>query len=483
LGAAWRLKESIVTDLLEPDIVTENGQSPLSLGTAAARNLATTTKSVPQMQGITSRWLLRLLPWVQASGGVYRVNRRLSYLLGDGRVTFTNVGAEVRVIPQELRELPLLREFDDDEVLAAMAERFVQREYEPGAAIVEIGQPADQIFLIAHGKVNKIGTGKYGDDTVLQSLADGDHFTYRAIVESGDTWDFTARAVTRCTVLALSQQDFDELVERSDALRAHIEHFLANSARPHNPQGEAAIEVASGHDGEPDLPGTFVDYETSPREYELSVAQTVLRVHSRVADLYNEPMNQVEQQLRLTIEALRERQEHEMVNNRAFGLLHNADFSQRISTRTGPPTPDDMDELLAVVWKEPAFFLAHPRTIAAFGRECTRRGVYPQSVDIGGHMVPAWRGIPLFPSNKIPVTDTRTSSVLLLRTGEESQGVIGLHQTGIPDEYQPGLSVRFMNINEKAIISYLVSTYYSVAVLVPDALGVLENVELGRTDD
>ncbi|MGH3793197.1 MAG: Crp/Fnr family transcriptional regulator, partial [Pseudonocardiaceae bacterium] len=59
-------------------------------------------------------------------------------------------------------------------------------------------------------------------------------------------------------------------------------------------------------------------------------------------------------------------------------------------------------------------------------------------------------------------------------------GVVGLHQTGIPDEVQPGLNVRFMGINDKAIISYLVSAYYSAAVLVPDALGILENVEIGR---
>jgi hypothetical protein len=169
-----------------------------------------------------------------------------------------------------------------------------------------------------------------------------------------------------------------------------------------------------------------------------------------------------------------------MMNNRDFGLLHNADFSQRISTRTGPPTPDDLDELLATVWKNPEFFLAHPRTITAFGRECSRRGVYPQSIDMNGHMMPAWRGIPVLPCNKIPITKTRTSSILLLRTGLEKQGVIGLHQTGIPDEVQPGLNVRFMSINEKAIISYLVSAYYSLAVLVPDALGILENVEIGR---
>ncbi|HEY9521969.1 MAG TPA: family 2B encapsulin nanocompartment shell protein, partial [Thermopolyspora sp.] len=243
--------------------------------------------------------------------------------------------------------------------------------------------------------------------------------------------------------------------------------------------GEAAIEVASGHAGEPVLPGTFVDYELSPREYSLSVAQTVLRVHTRVADLYNEPMNQVEQQLRLTIEALRERQEHELINNREFGLLHNADVEQRIQARSGPPTPDDLDELLSRR-RSSRFLLAHPRTIAAFGRECSRRGVYPQHVKIEETEVVAWRGVPLLPCDKIPISETRTSSILALRTGEEEEGVVGLRPAGIPHEYRPGLSVRFMGIDEQALIRYLVSTYHSVAVLVPDALGVLENVEIAR---
>jgi len=88
-------------------------------------------------------------------------------------------------------------------------------------------------------------------------------------------------------------------------------------------------------------------------------------------------MNQVEEQLRLAVEALRERQEYEMINNREFGLLHNADLSQRIPTRSGPPTPDDLDELLTRRRKT-QYFLAHPRAIAAFGRECNQRGcIYP----------------------------------------------------------------------------------------------------------
>jgi hypothetical protein len=467
-----------VTDLLAPDTVSSNGQPPLSLTTAAARNLATTTKSAPQMQAISSRWLLRLLPWVQASGGVYRVNRRSAYQLGDGRVSFTNVGAEVRVIPQELRELPMLRGFEDDDVLTAMADRFVQREYQPGEAIVEVGTPADQIILIAHGKVNKIGVGKYGGDTILGVLADGDQFAYQAILAHDDRWDFTARAVTRTIALALSQDSFEQLRAQSDALRAHLEAFLAGPDRPTNDSGEVAIQLASGHAGEPDLPGTYVDYELAPREYELSVAQTVLRVHTRVADLYNEPMNQVEQQLRLTVEALRERQEHELVNNPQFGLLTNADAGQRISTRTGPPTPDDLDELLCRRRKS-RYFVAHPLAIAAFHRQCSRRGVYPATTELDGRPVPAWRGVPLLPCDKIPVDRGGVTSIMVMRTGVASEGVVGLHQAGIPAELEPSLNARFMGADRKGVVSYLVSAYFSAVVLVPDALGVLENVELG----
>ena len=467
-----------MTEIIDPQADAENAQ--LSLGTAAARKLATTTKSVPQMQGITSRWLLRVLPWVQVNGGVYRVNRRLSYTIGDGRVEFISTGDAVRVIPAELGELGILRGFDDMDVLTALADRFTQHEYGPGDLIVQSGQSADQVVLIAHGKVNKIGAGKYGDETVLATLADGNYFGDQNMAEAEGNWDYTAKAVTSCTVLTLSRSAFQEVTDSSEALREQLVMFQANMALGTNEHGEAEIDMAAGHDGEPALPGTFVDYDTAPREYELSVAQTVLRVHTRIADLYNEPMNQTKEQLRLTVEALRERQEHEMVNNRDFGLLHNADFSQRIPTRSGPPTPDDMDELLSKVWKEPAAFLAHPKAIAAFGQECSKQGLYPPTVDLNGHQVPSWRGIPVLPCNKIPITEHRTSSIMLMRTGEQNQGVVGLHQIGLPDEYQPGLSVRFMGINEKAIISYLVSCYFSAAVLVPDALAVLENVELGR---
>jgi len=40
-----------------------------------------------------------------------------------------------------------------------------------------------------------------------------------------------------------------------------------------------------------------------------------------------------------------------------------------------------------------------------------------------------------------------------------------------------------MGIDNKAIASYLITSYYSVAVLVEDALGVLKNVEMSSYYD
>ncbi len=230
------------------------------------------------------------------------------------------------------------------------------------------------------------------------------------------------------------------------------------------------------------LPQTFVDYDEWGREYRLNAVNTVLDVHTRVADLYSSPHNQTNEQLRLTIETIKERQESELINNAEYGLLNNVAPNFKVQTRNGSPTPDDLDELISRVWKEPAFFLAHPAAIAAFGREATRRGVPPATVSLFGSQFITWRGIPLIPSDKVKIVNGKTS-ILLIRTGESRQGVVGLYQPNLTGELSMGLSVRFMGINHKAIASYLVSLYCSLAVLTEDALGVLENVEVGNYYD
>lgn len=242
----------------------------------------------------------------------------------------------------------------------------------------------------------------------------------------------------------------------------------------------AAVTVGlSRRSEESALPETFVDYEDQPREYFLNAVSTVLDIHTRVSDLYSSPHDQIKDQLRLTIETIKERQESELINNPDYGLLANVDPGQRLVTRGGAPTPDDLDELIVRVWKEPAFFLTHPLAIAAFGRECTRRGVPPATVSLFGSQFITWRGLPLIPSDKVPVVDGK-SKILLLRVGEPRRGVVGLYQPGLAGEQGPGLSVRFMGINRNAIASYLISQYTSLAVLTEDALAVLDDVEIGK---
>ena len=470
-----------ITEPPATDPEAEAPQPRSSLGTAAARNLATTTKSAPQMQGITSRWVQRTLPWVNVAGGTYRVNRRLTLQVRRGRVGFTQSGADnVQIIPETLRAIPLLSGFADDEVLAELASRFWVREFAPGEVIAEEGAPVDETYVIAHGKLQQIGTGKYGNDTTLATLSDGQQAGEEVAHQDDPLWLHTLRAVTSGTLMVLSSAAFRDMLDRFPQLREHIDRHLDDAQRPVDRHGQAKAAIAAGHDGEPELDSMFLDYELAPREYELSVAQAVLRLHTRVADLFNDPMNQFEQQLKLTIQELRECQESELVNNREFGLLHNASFDQRISTWSGPPTPDDMDDLLTMRRGTDAFF-AHPKAIAALFRECNRRGLNVDRTVVNGHEQVAWRGVPVYSCSKIPIQDGHMTSIIAVRTGEDNQGVVGLYQTGIPDEVEPGLNVRFMGIDAKSVMSYLVSTYYSAAILVPDAVGILENVELGAS--
>ncbi|MGD0742089.1 MAG: family 2A encapsulin nanocompartment shell protein [Acidimicrobiales bacterium] len=256
----------------------------------------------------------------------------------------------------------------------------------------------------------------------------------------------------------------------------------AGSYRLNRVKDSGVTTVATSARDGAELPTTHLGYYETPREYFLDTVATVLDVPTRISDLYGSPFDQIAEQVRLTVETVKERQETELLNNAGFGLLASVDADQRFSTLTGPPTPDDLDELITRVWKEPAFFLAHPRAIAAFGRECTRRGVPPATVSIHGSQFITWRGLPIVPSDKVPVVGGR-SKVLLLRVGEERQGVIGLYQPGLAGEHSPGLSVRHMGISRDGVASYLISLYCSLAVLTPDALAVLDDVEVDKFHD
>jgi len=243
-----------------------------------------------------------------------------------------------------------------------------------------------------------------------------------------------------------------------------------------------ALNMRCSPDDDEDRTVDVVRYEDKPREYVLNTCTKTIEVHTRISDLFRSPMDQTKEQLTISVEKLKEKQEDELINNGSYGLLNSVHEAMRVKPRGGAPTPDDLDELIARVWKEPSFFLAHPRAIAAFGRECTRRGVPPPTITLFGTPVLTWRGLPIVPCDKLHVSGKKTD-ILLMRTGEKKRGVVGLFQPGLPGEVNPSLSIRFMGINQKGAAQYLLALYCSAAVMTEDALGVLEGVEIDRYHD
>src|SRR5512136_2227224 len=94
-----------------------------SVTTEVARNLTTTTKTNPKMMSITPRWLLSQLPWVQVSGGTYRVNRTKVELSKAERVDVDVTGGSASFLPEALRSVPLFSRLPDA-LIARLADSF-----------------------------------------------------------------------------------------------------------------------------------------------------------------------------------------------------------------------------------------------------------------------------------------------------------------------------------------------------------------------
>lgn len=462
-----------------------------SVTTSVARNLTNTSKTSPKMMSITPRWILDLLPWVQVDSGTYRVNRTKVELPSATRIGLEMTDFKGTVSAEALRSVPLFSGLSDA-VLGRIGTRFKVEEVSLGNKLVGEGEDLSKFIILASGQVEVLSKGVHGSDLRLALLTEGEFFGETELV-SDQPSDISVRTITPCVLLTLSRKDLKVALGEEPSLVEEFQHAVSQHLqlrRIVNRYGERNIDLVSGFAENVEIPETYVDYSPNPREYNLSAIQTVVRVHTRVSDLYNGPYDQLHEQMRLTIEGIRERQEWDLINSKRFGLIHSAAPAMRISTRYGAPTPDDLDDLLALVWKKPAFFLAHPKAIAAFLRECTWRGTPPPTETLFGTPVVTWRGVPIIPCDKLDVKSsyqlsgtTGTTSILLLRVGEEDQGVVGLHQAGIPGELSPSLSARLMGLDALGVASYLLTLYFSCAVLTDDALGVLENVEVGYYHD
>jgi CRP-like cAMP-binding protein len=431
-----------------------------------------------------------MIPWVDVQSGTFVVNRRNMKVIHQ-KVEIDPEDIKDGVRAEHLNVLDLFKNLDE-ETLQKTASLFSTEEINFGETVFNQGDQGDKFYLIVDGKVEVSTVGENNRKLRLAILSNNEYFGESALIHSTPR-NATITTLSDCLFITLDRTVFSTLMEELPDLNEHIttvEERRMLEREQVNMSGESKIDLMAGHVGEVDLPETYADYDPNPGEYPLNISQTVVKVHTRVTDVYNGAVNQLREQLRLSIEELKEAQEWEMINSPDYGLLNAVHPSQRLQTASGPPTPDDMDELLTRVWKWPALFLAHPKAIAAFERECTFRGVPPATIEMYDSPFITWRGVPLVPCDKLMINNqmdwnlsSGQTSIILMRLGETEQGVVGLYQKGIENEQLPSLAIKNMGIDNQGITSYLISNYFNIVPLVYDAFAVLENVEIGNYYD
>jgi hypothetical protein len=199
-----------------------------SVTTTVARNLASTTKTAPQMMSITPRLLVDLLPWVHVASGTYRVNRTRIELSKADRIPVDVVDGSCSFAPESLRSVPLFSGLPAA-IITRMANRFRPEAVSLGNKLISEGEDGNQFFIIAQGQVEVLSKGIHGANLRLALLTEGEFFGESDLVSDKPS-DVTVRTITPCTLLTLSRRDLDAVrcqrthpsVQNSNARSANI---------------------------------------------------------------------------------------------------------------------------------------------------------------------------------------------------------------------------------------------------------------------
>ncbi|QEK38688.1 family 2B encapsulin nanocompartment shell protein [Candidatus Cytomitobacter primus] len=438
-----------------------------------AKVLSTTQNTQAFAEFITPRIFMKMLPYVNLDTGIFRINR----------INKHKNNANLSLDESSVRNIELMSHLNDNEI-SKLLNTSVKKTFALGETI-ESEQSENKFYIVLSGEYELILLNHNDKPVVISTLHSGKFFGgFKAL-----NYDNHAKIKVRTSIqgsMLVIDHDTLKIILENDKLRYYIKSTIMDYENEYN-TGEHKAKLISSYTDEPPMPKSYIKYDEAPEEVELDVIQSVLGIHSRIHELYNNPHPQLESQLKILIQNILEREEWEIFNNANHGLLNQVACDRKITTRTGPPTPDDMDELLSVLWKDPSVIVAHPKAIAAFARECTKRGVPPVIIRMFGSNLITWRGVPLVPCDKIGIMKRPDglafTNMIAMRLGMEKQGVIGLNKADISYGGIPSLSVRPMNTDDMSVINYLITKYYNVAVLVPDALAMLCNIEIGHYND
>lgn len=192
-----------------------------SVTTATARKLATTTKTAPQMGSITPRLLLKLLPWVQVSGGTFRVNRTKVELKKSERLSIEYLDGVPSFSAKSLKSIPLFSEFSD-ETVTRLARSFETVEISLGNLFVKEGKDKQKFFIVASGQAEVINKGPHGEELRIALLGDGEYFGEADLLNDAAS-TVSVRAVTPTIFLSLKLEELEKFVSEVARLPCQVQ--------------------------------------------------------------------------------------------------------------------------------------------------------------------------------------------------------------------------------------------------------------------
>ncbi|MBT8492040.1 MAG: cyclic nucleotide-binding domain-containing protein, partial [Deltaproteobacteria bacterium] len=103
--------------------------------------------------------------------------------------------------------------------------RFTSHDAAPGTDIIHEGDPGTGLFVVLSGEVEVSKSADFGDVTTLATLRSGDVFGEMSLLRKAATTTATVTAATQATVLFLSREYVDRMVENIPAIRDYLSNL------------------------------------------------------------------------------------------------------------------------------------------------------------------------------------------------------------------------------------------------------------------
>ena len=130
---------------------------------------------------------------------------------------------------QFLQRVPLFQGLNNRQ-LKKLAERFVERRYAAGEAMVTQGQGGEGFFILVSGKAEAVRARGDGEKVVVNTFGPADFFGEMALLDDG-VRTATVQATEPCACLALTRWDFLGILKEDAEMAVAVLQELARRFR------------------------------------------------------------------------------------------------------------------------------------------------------------------------------------------------------------------------------------------------------------